>query len=144
MPRTPEEVATSTCRCYYRITAGGGFRQASYRFPTSGNETVLDAIANSQALPPVASKRRIQVARPAPCGNGCFQVLPVDWRAITEGGQTCTNYQLFPGDRVFIHADRLIAFDNSLSKIYATIERTLGLVLLGTSTVDSLRPNAHS
>ncbi|HYT90829.1 MAG TPA: polysaccharide biosynthesis/export family protein [Gemmataceae bacterium] len=143
-PQISVDVAAYNSKVYYVITDGGGFGQAIYRFPITGNETVLDAIANIQGLPPVASKRRIQVARPAPCGNGCFQVLPVDWRAITEGGATCTNYQLFPGDRVFVHADRLIALDNWLSKIFAPIERTLGLVLLGSSTVNSLRNNNNN
>jgi polysaccharide export outer membrane protein len=140
-PQVSVDVAAYNSKVYYVITDGGGFGQAIFKFPITGNETVLDAVANIQGLPPVASKRRIQVARPAPCGNGCFQVLPVDWRAITEGGQTCTNYQLFPGDRVFVHADRLIAFDNWLSKIYAPIERTLGLLLLTSSTINNFRNN---
>jgi polysaccharide export outer membrane protein len=87
----------------------------------------------------VASKRRIWVARPAPCGRGCYQILPVDWRAITEGGDTCTNYQLFPGDRLFIAANRLIAFDNYLSMVFAPIERIYGLLLLNNFTIQSFR-----
>ena len=118
-PQISVDVAAYNSKVYYVILDGGGFGQAVYKLPITGNETVLDAIANVQGLPPIASKRRIWVARPAPCGNECSQVLPVDWRAITEGGQTCTNYQIFPGDRIFVHADRLIAIDNWLSKVLA-------------------------
>ena len=103
------------------------------------SDLVLDAISNLQGMPPQASLRRVWVARPAPCGHPCDQVLLVDWRAVTQGGSTCTNYQLFPGDRLFIAADRLIALDNWLSKIYAPIERTYGLLLLNNFTIQSFR-----
>src|SRR5262249_61845616 len=100
------------------------------------------------ALPPVAPKRRIWVARPATCPLGCDQILPVDWRAITEGGSTCTNYQIFPGDRIYVHSDCLIRFDNYLAKLFAPVERVLGITLLGSSTVSSIRninnPNVNN
>ena len=96
------------------ITDGAGFGEQVFRFPITGNETVLDAISQINGLPAVASKRRMWVARPSPCEHCCDQVLPVDWRAITEGGSTATNYQLFPGDRVIVMANRLIEFDNQL------------------------------
>jgi polysaccharide export outer membrane protein len=63
----------------------------------------------------------------------------VDWRAIVQGGSTCTNYQLFPGDRVFVDADCLIKTDLWLAKILAPVERVLGITLLGSSVVNSIR-----
>jgi len=140
-PQVSVDIAAYNSKFYYVIADGGGFGQSIFKFPVTGNEYVLDAIANIAGLPPVASKKRIWLARPAPCGRGCYQILPIDWRAITEGGDTCTNYQLFPGDRVFIHANRLIAFDNWLSMVYAPIERTLGLILLTNFTRQSFRNN---
>jgi polysaccharide export outer membrane protein len=142
-PQVSVDVAAYNSKFYYVITDGGGFGQSVIKLPITGNEYVLDAIANIQGLAPVASKRRIWVSRPAPCGTGCYQILPVDWRAITEGGDTCTNYQLFPGDRVFVHANRLIELDNWLSMIYAPIERTFGVILLGNFTVQSFRNNGN-
>ncbi len=142
-PQISVDVAAYNSKVYYVIADGGGFGQSVIRLPITGNETVLDAIANVQGLPPIASKRRIWVARPAPAGH-CYQVLPVDWRAITEGGATDTNYQLFPGDRVFVSANRLIAFDNYLSMVFAPIERVLGLTLLGNFTAQSFRNNGSS
>ena len=75
------------------------------------------------------------MARPAPGGFGCEQILPVDYVAITQGGSAATNYQVMPGDRVFIAEDNVIAFNNWLTKLTAPIERLLGIASLGTSTV---------
>jgi polysaccharide biosynthesis/export protein len=89
----------------------------------------------------VASLRRIWIARPAPCGNPCDQILVVDWRAVTQGGSTCTNYQVFPGDRIFVDADCMIKADNWLAKVLQPIQRVFGAVLLGTETVQSFQFN---
>ena len=91
--------------------------------------------------PPVSSRRRIWVARPAPANHECLQILPVDWLAIVQGGATRTNYQLFPGDRVYIKADPFIALDNWLAKVFAPVERLLGISLLGATTFQTFRNN---
>jgi polysaccharide export outer membrane protein len=138
-PQLSVDVGSYNSKKYYIIFDGGGFGQQVYELPSTGNETVLSAISKVQGLPPVASKKKIWVARPAPCGHGCTQVMPVDWRAITEGGSTCTNYQLFPGDRIFVHANCLIEIDNYLSQVFAPIERVLGLAFLTSNTIQSFR-----
>jgi len=74
------------------------------------------------------------------CGGD--QILPVDWRAIVQGGSTATNYQLFPGDRVYVKADCLISIDNWLAKALAPVERLFGITLLGAATVQTIR-NDH-
>ncbi len=130
-------------KVYYVITDGGGFGQQVYRLPITGNETVLDAISLINGLPPVASKRNIWLARPTPAGAGCYEILPVDWEAITEAGATETNWQLFPGDRVYVKADCWISLDNQLSKVLTPIERLFGATLLGTATVQSFRNNGN-
>ncbi len=43
-----------------------------------------------------------------------MQILPVDWKAITAQAATETNYQLMPGDRVFVAEDKMVAFDTGL------------------------------
>jgi polysaccharide biosynthesis/export protein len=104
------------------------------RLPATGSETVLDALSYINGLPPVASKERIWVSRPG--GPGCPpQTLPVDWNAIVRGGETETNYQILPGDRVYVMAEPIITFDTTLARIFAPIERTLGIALLGRTTV---------
>ena len=131
-------------KVYYVITDGGGFGQQVFRLPITGNETVLDAIGMINGLPPVSSKRNIWLARPTPAGHGCYEILPVNWEAITEAGSTETNWQLFPGDRVYVKADCWISLDNRLSKVLTPIERLFGATLLGTATVQSFRGNFNN
>jgi polysaccharide export outer membrane protein len=66
-------------------------------------------------------------------------VLPVDWYAITQCADATTNYQLLPGDRVYVAENKLIAIDSAIGKIIAPAERIFGFIALGTSTVSSLR-----
>jgi polysaccharide export outer membrane protein len=137
-PQVSVDVFAFNSKAYYVIADGGGYGQIVLRLPITGKETVLDAIGQIQGLPAVSSQKRIWVARPAPAGHGCLQVLPVDWRAIVEGGSTATNYQLFPGDRVYVKADCLITIDNWLAKALAPVERLFGITLLGTATVRTI------
>jgi polysaccharide export outer membrane protein len=138
-PEIALDVFAYNSKVYYLIYDGAGFGQQVYRLPITGNETVLDAISSVAGLPAVASKKRIWVARPAPCNNPCVQILPVDWRAITMAGSTCTNYQIFPGDRIYVQADTLICTDNWLAKVISPIERVFGVILLGSTMVNSFR-----
>jgi protein involved in polysaccharide export with SLBB domain len=143
-PEISLDVFAYNSKVYYVITDGAGFGQQVFRFPITGNETVLDAISNIAGLPVVASKKYIWVARPSAPGHGCYQILPVDWKAITQGGATETNYQIFPGDRVYVRADCLITLDNWVTKLISPVERLFGVTLLGVSTVDSFGTNGNN
>jgi polysaccharide export outer membrane protein len=137
-PQVSIDVFAYNSRSYYVIVDGAGYGQQVFKLPHTGNETVLDAVSQVQGLAPMSSTKRIRLSRPSPCNLGCNQILPVDWRAITEGGSTCTNYQVFPGDRIYIGPDPLIAADNWLAKVLAPVERLLGFTLLGASTVQTV------
>ena len=68
--------------------------------------------------------------------------LPVDWVNLTRARQTATNYQVLPGDRVYVMSQPLITTDTYLSRLYAPIERTFGILLLGSSTIQQIKnPN---
>ena len=138
-PQVSVDVFAYNSRKIYIVADGAGYGQQVIAIPATGNETVLDAISRVQGLPQVASLKRIWVARPSPEGNPCSQILPVDWQAIVQAGRTETNYQLLPGDRVYISSNRLIAAYNYLDMVLAPVERVLGVILLGSSTVQSLR-----
>jgi polysaccharide export outer membrane protein len=140
-PEINVDVLAYNSKVYYIIADGAGFGQQVFRLPITGKETVLDAIGTITGLPAQASKKKIWVARPAPPQHHCVQVLPVDWKAITEGGSTATNYQLFPGDRIYIGPDPFILADNWMAKILGPVERMFGITLLATTTVNSFRNN---
>src|SRR5262249_22667993 len=115
-PQLSVDVFAYNSKVYYVIFDGGGYGQQVFRLPITGNETVLDAISLVQGLAPVSSKHHIWLARPSPACQGCNQIMPVDWIAITQGASTPTNYQVFPGDRLYVKANALITFDNYLAQ----------------------------
>jgi protein involved in polysaccharide export with SLBB domain len=123
-------------KVYYIVLQGAGLGDGVYRFPVTGNETVLDAIAQINGLESVSSKK-IWIARPT-AEHGNAQILPVDWFAITEQASPFSNYQILPGDRVFIAENKMVAFDNGLAKLLAPFERAMGFTLLGTGTATRL------
>jgi polysaccharide export outer membrane protein len=137
-PEISLDVAGYNSKVYYVVLNQAGAGMQIIRLPITGNETVLDALGLINGIPPIASKDRIWLARPAPAHSGCDQVLPVDLRSIAECGATATNYQLLPGDRLYVQADPLIAADNALAKVLAPVERVLGVTLLGSATVHSV------
>ncbi len=70
-------------------------------YPLSGRETVLDALMAAGGLSRQAQERKIILVRPTP-SDGCREVLPVCYQQIVQLGDTSTNYQLRPGDRIFV------------------------------------------
>ncbi len=136
-PDVAVDVFAYNSKVYYVITEGGGYGDSVTRIPISGNETVLDAISQVSGLQAVSSKK-IWVARPGPGNADCYTVMPVDWRGITKGADTTTNYQILPGDRVFIAEDRWVAFDTVVGKLVSPFERMFGFTLLGTATIQQI------
>jgi polysaccharide export outer membrane protein len=136
-PQIALDVLGYNSKVFYVVTQGAGLGDQVVILPAKGNETVLDAIGQIQGLQSNHSTR-MWVARPG--ANECDgdQVLPVDWLAVTQRGDTTTNYQLLPGDRLYVSEDKLVAVDTKLGKIISPMERILGFTALGTSTVQSL------
>ena len=131
-PEISIEVWAYNSKVYYIVTQGAGLGDAVYRFPVTGNETVLDAISQINGMNQLSSKQ-IWIARPTDCPGQC-QILPVEWDAITSHASAGTNFQILPGDRVFVAEDKLVAFDNGLGKLLAPVERIMGFSLLGVGT----------
>jgi len=127
------EVNGYNSKIYYIVMQGAGLGDGVYRFPVTGNETVLDAISQINGLQRVSSKK-IWVARPTDA-PGAMQRLEVNWQDITANANACSNYQILPGDRIFVAEDSLIAADTALGKIIAPIERVMGFSILGVGTV---------
>jgi polysaccharide biosynthesis/export protein len=136
-PDSSISVFAYNSKVYYVVTEGAGLGDTLARFPITGNETVLDALAQVNGLTRVSSKR-IWIARPMPGGAGCDAILPVNWKEITAGAATATNYQVLPGDRIFIAGDTLIAIDSTLNRMIAPFERIFGVTLLGTQAIQTI------
>jgi polysaccharide export outer membrane protein len=132
-PEISVDVFAYNSKVFYIVTQGAGQGDAVYRFPSTGNETVLDAISQINGLNFNCSKR-IWIARPTD-EPGKVQILPVEWDAITSQACAATNYQVLPGDRVFVAEDKMVALDTGLAKFTAPFERIMGFSLLGVGTV---------
>jgi polysaccharide export outer membrane protein len=137
-PEVALDVTGYNSKVYYVILDLYAAGETVIRLPVTGNETVLDAIGEIKGLPGGTSRHRIKLARRAPPGEHCGQVLDVDWNAITRGGATDTNYQLLPGDRVYVGVDPFIATDQWLAKLISPVERILGVNLLGSAVVHDI------
>jgi polysaccharide export outer membrane protein len=131
-PQVAVDVFSYNSKCYYVIFQSSALGEQVLTFPYTGNEDVLRAIGNTSGLTPNASKR-LWVARPVKNSNKPV-ILPVDWVAVTAYADASTNYQLLPGDRVFVVEDRFTSFDGTLARIFAPFERIMGFSLLGAST----------
>jgi polysaccharide export outer membrane protein len=132
-PEVAVDVYAFNSKVYYVVLQGAGTGDAVYKFPITGNDTVLDALTAVGGFEYVSSMR-MWVARPTP-NTGNVQVLPVDWESITAQGAVATNYQLMPGDRVFVAENELVALDTNLAKVLAPVERAMGFSMLGAQTV---------
>ena len=97
----PPVVPAYANKVYYVILDGGALGDRVYRMPVTGNETVLDALAQVDGLTHL-HRKKIWISRP---GGGFKrdQILPVNWEEITnERAPAATNYQVLAGDRVFV------------------------------------------
>jgi polysaccharide biosynthesis/export protein len=134
-PYVTVEVAGYNSKTYF-VVRGKPEGDDVVRLPITGKETVLDAISMVGGMTFVSSQR-VWVARPAPGGFGCEQILPVDYIAITRDGATATNYQLMPGDRLFIAEDNLVAANSFITRITSPLYQLLGVTQLGATVVKS-------
>ncbi len=82
-------------------------------YPLAGRETVLDGILTAGGLTRQADMKKVILSRPT-LPAGCRVVLPVCYNQIVQLGDTSTNYQLQPGDRIYVPSQS--AFDGFCKK----------------------------
>ncbi len=70
-------------------------------FPLQGRETVLDGIIAAGGLADSGSGCKVILARPT-SPRSCRVVLNICYHEIVQLGDTSTNYQLMPGDRIYV------------------------------------------
>lgn len=141
-PEIALDVYSYNTKWYYIIQDRAGYGQTVIRLPITGHDTVLDAISYVYGTYFLSSNRHMWLSRPNGEDPYKFQVFPVNWPAIVKGGSPATNYQLFPGDRLYVQSNPLIALNNRLTQAWAPVMTTFnnifGLTLLGTSTVGAI------
>lgn len=99
--KSSDEKAEPKAPVCYIILDGGDAGMQVIRLPLSPRDTVLDALSQVGSSLPSMSKATVHVNRPLPSGNG-FKDLPVNYKGIVQLGDASTNYQLMPGDRIYI------------------------------------------
>jgi polysaccharide export outer membrane protein len=137
-PEVSLDVAGFNSKVFYVITDGAGSGAQAARFPMTGKLTVLDALCQVNGLSPTSSKC-IYLVRPAPSGSGEELVCQVRWQDVARRGETATNYQVFPNDRIYIVGDPLVTADTFLARLISPAERLFGVSLLGETTVNTFR-----
>jgi polysaccharide export outer membrane protein len=146
-PEVAIDVFGYNSKVYYVVIQGAGLGDQIFQLPVKGNETVLDALSQVQGLSGSQSTR-MWVARPGSNECGGDQIMPVDWLGITQRGDIATNYQILPGDRMYISEDKLVALDTALAKAISPFERIFSVTLLGTQASKGIRffnnPNANN
>ena len=135
-PLVGVEVVQFNSKSYFVIAESSEGYGTMRRFPITGKETVLDAIAQLERVGVMTSKT-IFVSRPAPGNSGRYQVLPVNWDEIAHVGRTDTNYQILPGDRVYIVEDRATGVNAFIAKLTNPIQHLLQISSQGTSEANN-------
>ena len=76
-------------------------------YPLVGHETVLDAIIAAGGLSDRANDHKIILTRPQFAGQPRV-ILPVCYQQVLQLGDVSTNYQLNPGDRIYVPSMTLL------------------------------------
>lgn len=128
------DVTAYNSKVYYVLGDVG----APGRLSITGNETVLDAINFAGGLIPTAAPQNIRLVRPAPPGACCEQTLPVNLAAIMSGGDSTTNYQIMPGDRLVVYRDPIVRTTIFIDRIAAPFQTVLNSILQYSFTARSV------
>jgi polysaccharide export outer membrane protein len=118
------DVASYNSKVYYVQ----GDVAAPGRLPITGNETVLDALNYAGGFTPTAAPQNVRLVRPAPPGASKSVILPVNMAAIIQDGDTTTNYQLMPGDRIMVYRDPLVratVFINRMAEPFSVVVNSI-------------------
>jgi polysaccharide export outer membrane protein len=137
-PEISLDVYAYNSKYYYVIMDRAGYGQTVVRLPITGKDTVLDAISWMFGTMYMSSNKHVWLARPNGDNPNHMQIFPVNWPAIAMGGSPATNYQLLPGDRLYVQSNPLVKTQNRLIQFLMPIETILGFTLLGNATVSGI------
>ena len=109
-PKVSVDIYAYNSKVYYVITKGHGFGDNIQRYPVTGNETVLDAISQVQELS-LLGNPKVWIERPKSRYSSVEKKFEVKWDEITQGGGANLNYQILPGDRIYIDNPQTLGKD---------------------------------
>jgi polysaccharide export outer membrane protein len=139
----PEIALTVTgynSKVFYLVNDGGGVTgEQISRLPVTAKTTVLDALGQVGGLPVHLNKNMMWLVRPAPSGSCQAMILPIDYKGIVRRGETETNYQILPGDRLYVKAAPLLTLNVYIDRFLAPIDRIMGTALTTTGLISSLQ-----
>ncbi|MDR3618429.1 MAG: polysaccharide biosynthesis/export family protein [Paludisphaera borealis] len=111
---------------------------AAGKIPITGNETVLDALQYGGGLLPTAEPKDIRLVRPGRNGKP-GKVYKVDLEAIQDRGETATNYQIFPGDRLIIGRNEVVKKTIQMDRLSTAIQDVINSVQQEAQMVRSVK-----
>lgn len=139
-PEVQLEVSSGDYKGFYLIVQTATGEETVSKVVLTGKETVLDILANNGGGFPVGGNRsRMWIARPAPADADCDQILPVRWTDIVMRGRTATNYQLLPGDRLYVASDPYLRANEIINRVTLPITTAASFASNTLSTVDIFR-----
>jgi protein involved in polysaccharide export with SLBB domain len=108
------------------------------RLNCTGNETVLDALNFAGGLVATAEPKDIHLVRPGQEGKPP-KLYTVDLEGIQQRGETATNYQLFPGDRLVVGRNEVVKKTIEIDRLNAPIQALTGTIIQEASMLRSLQ-----
>jgi polysaccharide export outer membrane protein len=93
-------------------------------FPLVGRVTAVEALAAAGGPSRFASLNASRLTRPIPEGQG---VYPVKYRDITQNGDPTTNYELQPGDVIYVPPNASARIGYALQIVFFPLQQIFGL-----------------
>jgi polysaccharide export outer membrane protein len=118
----------SRSRTYYVF----GYVSRPGAYPLVGRVTAVDALARANGPTIFASPNASRLVR----GNGeAASIYAVKYKSITEFGDPKTNYELQPGDIIYVPARTSAQIGFALQMIFFPIQQVIGLGAQSITTV---------
>jgi protein involved in polysaccharide export with SLBB domain len=86
------------------------------RYPCTGSDTVLDAFSFAGGFLNTADQKNVILVRPG-ADDEPAREYKIDWAAITGRGDKRANLQIFPGDRLIVGRDKVVAATVQLNRL---------------------------
>ena len=98
------------------------------KFPTTGGETVLDAVHYAGGFLHTADPKTLHLIRPARGGKPA-KTYAINYEAILEKGDQQANLQLFPGDRLVVGRNAFVQSTVQADRLAATSQTLVNSML---------------